>query len=703
MTDFSGPAELPRAMPDTRLSPPAIFTHLHYPTTAAEFQTALDAVVDGDCIVLPLGSPFAGNFVLRKRATQAAYVYIMPLAKVNGVFSLTPSRYLRGTEETQGQRATYGHSRTVLGNASPLGQLQTDTLLPVIRCEAGAGYYWFEGVEFSRATGNAASVELALVDTQNIFDAVNGSTACTVLADVPHHIVIGHSLIHGEPTAYTRRGLYLGTYVGIRDSSIYYIRASGAESCAIGSWNSPGVVAAVNCFLEAGAQSFITGGAGPSISSMPVNDITIKWCHSTKDPTGSLTQKNHFESKNGGRWLIEDCVLEHNRPVAQDGTNLLFQTLNDNNISPAQQSINDVAIRNIVLDGGGPIGSINGRVGYSLYGEPIVFPALPTRRVHVTNLYARNICGTASEAAGSDGWLFQLVGGATDLLLDHITAEAVTVGLIMNRAVIDGVDTRGVTNLEVRDCLFGKGIYGSLWEDGGREGNAALTDAVAGTANVHNNVFYGVSTAPDPASAYPTGNFYVDRTAVGFQSWVQQNPGALATTSAYHNAASDSGDIGANYASLATMESAVRETTLPWGGDPTPPTPPDPSVVTTLVLAPSTVGVVVGAAGAVNAQAYDQYGALMTLPALTGHTSDAAIATVSVSGSVVTAVGVAVGSANVTVSSGVVTSNTLTVTVSAAPAPAPAPAPSDPGPITSHPVHPPKIKKTGGNPHITGA
>jgi uncharacterized protein YjdB len=101
----------------------------------------------------------------------------------------------------------------------------------------------------------------------------------------------------------------------------------------------------------------------------------------------------------------------------------------------------------------------------------------------------------------------------------------------------------------------------------------------------------------------------------------------------------------------------------------------------------------------VNATALDQNSAAMTLPTLTGHTSDGTKATVAVSGGVVTVTGVTAGTADVTVSSGTVTSNTCVVTVTAAPID-PTPPPTDPGPVTEH-GHKPKITGRGHNARIS--
>lgn len=570
--DFSGPAELPRRVPDTNWTTPTIDGLTITPADSAALQAAMTTLATADptkthAVILAAGVNYVGNFILPNRGAGTGWVYVFTQPLADGTFPLAHTAYTRGGTETQGQRAGYQHSKLVTGGSCTFPQVQTDNYLPAFSLATGAHHYWLAGLEIGRTSTNTAILESALINTGGPQD-----TYTSVLADVPHHINITHCLVHGDLGKDTRRAIYAnGSYIGIADCSFWHIREAGADSQCVSYWNSPGAISVLNCFGESGGENILGGGAGPVMDTYPddfMKDITVQWCHQTKNPTVSGTvRKNLDEHKDGGRKLVRLCLFEHNIPEGQDGTTVLYQSLNDSNLSPPHKDISDITFDRVKIIGGGPLFGLVGRVGYGVKpdGSDIVWPLQPTRRVHITNVYAQDVCGTLAEALGADGWLFQIYNGVEDLLIDHVTGEAAGRGIIMNRALINGVDTPGVTNFEMRDCLLGKGAYELIMDGDGKvgEGNATLANDAGGTVNLHNNVFYSPGDLV-PSSLYPAGNFYVAASAVGFAARVTQNPGALSAGSPYHNAATDSGDIGADLTAINAMETAVRETVLPW-------------------------------------------------------------------------------------------------------------------------------------------
>lgn len=643
------------------------------PTTAAALQTALNDVAASDptknhAIELPLGVDLEGNFLLPSRGAGTGEVYIGPASIFAGTFPRVATHFEQLVSEIQGQRVRHLDSAEIAAGACFLPQIKSGTYLPAISAAHGAHHYRIVGVEVGRTAANTAIIESALINTGGPYDNYTPT-----LADVPHHINVEHCIVKGSLLYGTRRGIYAnGEWIGIRDCSIYRIWEEGADSQCISYWNSPGAISVLNCFGESGGENILGGGAGPVMDSYPADfmkDITVQWCHHTKDPTRSgIVKKNLDEHKNGARKAVKYCIFEHNTGEAQDGTSILYQCLNDSNISPPQQDISDLIFDTVKVVGGGPMMALIGRAGYDT-GHGIVWPLNPTRRVHVRNLYGQDIAATLAEAAGCDGWLMQLFNGVQDLLIEHVTAEALSTGFLFNRATINGVDTYGVTNLEIRDCLVGKGVYGSLWGDGGFDGNAALAQCVNGTVNVHNNVFYarpGIDL--DPVASYPVGNFYVLKDAVGFAAWVNQNPGALAAGSPYHNAATDGGDIGADVAAILAMEAAVREVSPPWlpaggGGG-------EPAVLTSLALAPVSASVQTGQTTTYTVTAKDQFNASFPVPTgLTITIGNPALASAIQSGSSIIVTGLAAGTTQLSVTSGLVVSPNVSVVVQEPPPP----------------------------------
>lgn len=577
------PVELPFLAPDTDYVSKSTGDVTHSPADGAALQTVLTSIAgtSGTVVIsLAAGTRYTGNFIFPARSGPT-YIYSSKVLDGTLMASVTPSVYHIGGTQTQGGRITHQHSYAVLGASSPLAQIATNNYLPAISFANGAGVggvIRFEGVDIIQDEAHTDIIESGLVNTGGTND-----TYVTSFADAPRQIHFGHYLIHGKDAQAIRRGvLQNGYYVGFRDGSIYGIHKSGTESAGIGGWNSPGVTSVINCLVSGGAQDILYGGAGPAIANIIPRNFTNKWCHLWKDPAkftfnsgGTAPNygwKNHYEHKNGAHLLIEDCVLQHLTGDGQNGSNILFQTLNDSNLNPALQRITDITIRRLHIEGGGPLFALVGRAGYSLGGEPIIMPEVPTARILIEHVYGKNVAGTITEsynASGSApaGWLIQLTTGLTDFIVRHVTAEGRDTAIEFSSAI--GVDGEKLTRMTLKDCLLGRGHYGSLSDaDGNGQGNAALAHDVD-TYTIQNNVFFGnQAEGGDNPANYPASNFYpTDPTGVGFASYVAQDPGALSAGSAYHNAATDGTDIGADTATIASMVSAVKtpDADLPTG------------------------------------------------------------------------------------------------------------------------------------------
>ena len=656
---------LPGRVPNTNWLTPTIDGTTWTPANSAELDAAVAALATADptknhAIILQLGVVYSGNWTLPNRGAGTGWVYIYTQEKHDGTFAKTSSQYVAGVTETPGDRLAYKDASLYLGASCKLAQLENAGAAntPLFRFAAGAHHYWFEALEEALGAGVATAIEGGFIDTTGV---VNNSLGVpTALADVPHHINVGHCIFRGDPAKQCRRGIYMnGSWVGVRDSSAWYIWEDGADSQCFGWWQSPGAIGIFNCFGESGGENILGGGAGPDILDRPLpedfmKDITIWNCHFTKDPTRSgIVKKNLIEFKDGSRIVIKRCIVEHNTGEAQPGNSMPFVLINQDDLPDLPHDTADITIDTVLVYGGGSMFVLSGWQKQGQYD-----PVLRLRRVHVKNVYGKNICGTLPEAAGTTQNYISIFNNAQDLTLEHITAEAVGAGIVFDRPGTDPA----ATNLEIRDCLFGKGFYGSLWSSVG-EGNAALAAEVV-NPDVHNNVFYAPDGVPDNAANYPAGNFYVTKDAVGFAAWQAQNPGALAVSSPYHNAATDGTDIGADLAAIAAMEANVRETILPWSAGQT---------LSALQLTPVGAGIQTGQQQSLfTITALDQSNASMPVPAgLTIQSTNPSIATVVQSGASLVVTGLSVGTTQLTVSSGAVTSAAVTLTVSSPVTPSP--------------------------------
>ena len=105
----------------------------------------------------------------------------------------------------------------------------------------------------------------------------DGSSAQNSRDKVPHHIVLSHLYIHGDPVWGQKRGIALNAAaVTIRDSHISDCKGVGQDTQAIGGWNGPGPYTIENNYLEAAGENVMFGGADPAIPNLVADGITFR-------------------------------------------------------------------------------------------------------------------------------------------------------------------------------------------------------------------------------------------------------------------------------------------------------------------------------------------------------------------------------------------------------------------------------------------
>jgi hypothetical protein len=280
-----------------------------------DLQAAINAAQPGDTIVAQAGAIFTGGFVL-------------PAKSGSGEIVIQSSRL---SELPEGVRVKPSQSAL-------FAKLQSNTNAePVVRTDAGAHHYRFEGIEFSTAT---ASVK--------IFDLVRlgeGRQKQKTLDVVPHHIVIDRCYIHGFDTQDVQRGVALNSgETTVSNSYISDIHVIGIEAQAIGGWNGPGPYHIINNYLEAAGENIMIGGADPGIPNLVPSDIEIRRNHMFKpmswkvgDPSYAgkhWTVKNILELKNAKNVVIDGNVFENCWTDAQTGIPILFTTRNQEGSAP---------------------------------------------------------------------------------------------------------------------------------------------------------------------------------------------------------------------------------------------------------------------------------------------------------------------------------------------------------------------------------
>ena len=109
----------------------------------------------------------------------------------------------------------------------------------------------------------------------DIIQLGDGSSSQNTLAKVPHHLMLSHLYIHGNPLVGQKRCVALNAaHVTIKDSHIAECKAVGQDSQAIGGWNGPGPYVIDNNYLEGAGENILIGGADPSIA-IRLSDVTL--------------------------------------------------------------------------------------------------------------------------------------------------------------------------------------------------------------------------------------------------------------------------------------------------------------------------------------------------------------------------------------------------------------------------------------------
>src|SRR6185369_17430102 len=140
-------------------------------------QSAIDSAQYGDTIILQAGAVYTASVTL-------------PLKSGTGEIVIQSSRL---SELPEGVRVNPSQSALFAKIQSSI------PAEPMLKTVAGAHHYRFQGIEFSTST--AATVVYDLIRLGG------GRDVQTTLDQVPHHLVIDRSWIHGWSTQDVQRGV----------------------------------------------------------------------------------------------------------------------------------------------------------------------------------------------------------------------------------------------------------------------------------------------------------------------------------------------------------------------------------------------------------------------------------------------------------------------------------------------------------------
>ena len=397
---------------------------------------------------------------------------------------------------------------------------------------AGAHHFRLTGLEISATPTTTLTYAAIALD-----GAANGGTQTTI-AQLPHDLVLDRLYIHGFSTLTLRRCIALNSAsTAIVDSWLSDCHEKGSDSQAIAGWNGAGPFKIVNNYLEGAGENIIFGGSDPGVPNLVPSDIEIRYNHFYKPLSwkGLWTVKNLLELKNAQRVLVEGNIFENSWTDGQNGTAIVFKSVNQNG-SCTWCVTQDVTFRrNLVRNMGSAVNTA---------GSPDNnFATIPARRIAITdNIFANMNTGPYD----GDGRVFATYGSATQVLITHNTAMAPT-----NSAFTFGPFGTKQMGFVAKDNLVGGGAYGLLGDNfGGVQAFATYTP---------DGVFLGnVMIIAPSAGIFPPGNSYpATAAAVGFAN-VAAEDFHLLPTSPYKGKATDGRDPGADVDVVMAATAGVR-------------------------------------------------------------------------------------------------------------------------------------------------
>ena len=447
----------PPERPRTRVELPADTSsgRVVHVKAGESLQAALEAANPGDRITLEPGATYTGPFrLLRKTGDQ--WIVITSA----------------GTLPARGTRVGPSH-------AAQMPRLVADGDF-VLQAMPGAHHYRFVGLEIAPAPGTFVNTLIQLGDREQTQE------------DLPHHIVIERSYIHGDRQRGSRRGVALNSrHTAIVDSHFSEFKEVGADSQAIAGWNGAGPFRIENNYLEGAGENVMFGGADPTVPQLVPSDIEVVRNHMSKPlrwKVGNASYegtewavKNLFELKNARRVLVEGNVFERNWTHAQNGFAILFTVRNQDGRAP-WSIVEDVTfVNNVVRHVGG---------GINILGRDDNHPSEQTRRVEIRNNVFLDVGGTWGA-----GRLFQLLDGTNNVTIANNTG-------LQTGSILFGGDHAPHTAFVFQNNIAPhneNGIIGSSTEPGNQTIARYFPRAI-----VKGNVIVG-----GRAGAYPTDNTFV--------------------------------------------------------------------------------------------------------------------------------------------------------------------------------------------------
>ncbi len=525
----------------------------------SDFQAAVNSANCGDEVVLDAGAVFSGNFIMPAKSCSGQI-----LIRSSAISSLPVAQ------------------RVSPASVSSMATLISPNLSPVLSFATSASGYYFAGLEFTVQTG-----------VQGSWNLVSLSINATAVSQLPSNIIFDRVYAHGNDQ-YCVRG-FLADAVGFAliNSYVSGFTHTGYDTQAVMAFNSPGPYLISNNYLEATGENIMFGGGNscngttctPRIPGMIQSDGTITRNYFNKlytswngQPVGGpyYDVKNSFEIKNGQRMLLDSNVFSYVWGQGQSGEFILLTPRTGclyppsaTNCPDPQATASDITITNNLFQHGGQV--FNG-AGVDSYGVPYVTTA--SQRV----LFQNNLAIDISAASYAGNGYFGSFQETINWTLNHNTSinssnygqalylaptipssstpgPAHDFGLVYTSNIAFGsIAADGVFPLGAfQELPSSANVSYDLWVGDTWPASCAGCNPL-GPPYPSSNYFFQAVSPTAPVTGQPACNLSgapimacwpLDFSLVGFVDFTNGNY-QLASTSPYHNAASDGTDVGAN-------------------------------------------------------------------------------------------------------------------------------------------------------------
>jgi len=225
-------------------------------SSAANFQSALNAATCGDTIVLVAGYTYSGNFTVPATSctNNSGWIEV-----VSANLSSLPGP----------------GNRVGPSDASNMPIISTSNSSPAIQFNSGANHWRLIGIEITTSYGLSPNVLFYMIGTGN---------TVTSVSSLPSYIILDRCYVVGVSNMNVQHAIDMDAeYMAIVDSDCDEIHYHFNDSQCIFGFNGPGPFLIQNNFIQGSTENIMFGGTGTYISNMIPSDITI---------VGNLFQKN---------------------------------------------------------------------------------------------------------------------------------------------------------------------------------------------------------------------------------------------------------------------------------------------------------------------------------------------------------------------------------------------------------------------------